>query len=164
MLFPPQCRQCPAGGVCPGQGVVHAREGYFLAQQPGGEIRSFQCLSSNQCVGGLQCLNDTDGEAKGLVTCCGQNRFSGNDNPMCGQCLPGHSEWGGKCVPCAQPNIPILLLYISGAFVFMVLFHAVSQSTRADTRLFFYFVQMMVIIDTFDITINICVVMMMLMM
>jgi hypothetical protein len=139
------CRPCPKGGYCPGVGIISAEQGYFLAVQDHGEVVSFPCDHDGQCVGGTECLNGTLLVIDSVtVTCCGNNRYSGSGNPLCGLCLPGHSEWGGKCVPCDKPNVPILFLYIFAAFIFMVAFHAVSQSTRADTRLFFYFVQMMV--------------------
>ena len=37
---------------------------------------------------------------------CGANRVppAGNGNPLCGQCLPGYSEWGGACVACPGVN------------------------------------------------------------
>jgi hypothetical protein len=75
-------------------------------------IRIVSCIflastTSLPCVALIDyCTRDGEGVScsfmniSGTLTrsCCGINRLPPAKNPLCGQCRPGYSEWGGSCV------------------------------------------------------------------
>ena len=45
------------------------------------------------------------------VSCCAANRLEAEVNPLCGVCVDGMSEWGGKCVPSKRPSVGRIFFY-----------------------------------------------------
>jgi hypothetical protein len=103
---------------------------------------AFYCLPG-LCAQGSAC-NTTQGEsAYGVTSCCGANRMPAVDNPLCGDCMEGYSDWGGKCVKCDSVNGGLIFMYVVLSFAFVMAFHLISQSTNSgDSSIFVYFAQM----------------------
>jgi hypothetical protein len=166
-----ECRICPTGASCAGilsfsfshspvlsiiysllfcycvvtkETGIAAEENYYLArQQSNGDVVAFWCLPG-LCSRSSSC-NTTNIEAAGstITSCCGSNRVSALDNPLCGACKDGYSEWGGVCVKCDKPNGPLIFMYVVISFAFVMAFHLVSQNKNSgDSTIFIYFVQM----------------------
>lgn len=64
---------------------------------------------------------------------------------MCvGACAPGYSLWGQRCVQCdegkAKPAIFAGFVFL--AWVYVIVFHRLAQTSPADSKLILYFFQM----------------------
>jgi len=82
-----QCFTCEQGLQCDGKADPVALTGYWTAEnKETGVWESYRCLPG-ACIGNSQC--DT-----------GRRNFT--DNKLCGQCIEGFSEWGGKCIKCGS--------------------------------------------------------------
>ena len=64
---------------------------------------------------------------------------------MCGACLPHFYEWGGVCMQCDGVNVLIVLGLLFAALLYCVLFHRLSRNVRPETKIFLYFVQMILL-------------------
>jgi hypothetical protein len=80
------------------------------------------------------------------ATCCASGRKP--QSLLCGTCLPGYSEWSGQCVPCKDIQGGYLVLFVAVSWIYVVLFHNVSQVDTADTKIFLYYVQMILVFFT----------------
>jgi hypothetical protein len=74
---------------------------------------------------------------------CGPNRVAAADNPLCGQCLSGHSEWGGACVACSGTNGGLVLGLLLLAWACVLAIHGFAQrsSTSSALRIAMFFWQ-----------------------
>lgn len=84
-----------------------------------------------------------DGGRCGADFTCGPNRVAAADNPLCGHCLPGHSEWGGTCVACSGVNGGLVLGLVVLAWVCVLVIHGFAQraSTSSSLRIAMFFWQ-----------------------
>jgi hypothetical protein len=86
-----------------------------------------------QCDGGRCADNFT----------CGPNRVAAEYNPLCGQCQPGYSEWGGACVACSGVNGGLVLGLLLLAWACVLAVHGFAQraSTSSSLRIAMFFWQ-----------------------
>ncbi len=67
---------------------------------------------------------------------CGANRVAAADNPLCGRCLPGHSEWDGACVACADgADGGLVLGLLVLAWVCVLAIHGFAQRASISSAL-----------------------------
>jgi hypothetical protein len=74
---------------------------------------------------------------------CASNRVAAEDNPLCGQCQPGYSEWGGACVACSGVNGGLVLGLLLLAWACVLAIHSFAQraSTSSSLRIAMFFWQ-----------------------
>jgi hypothetical protein len=122
------CAVCPEGADCPaGQNLTVSSLYYAARNATSMALQTFLC-DGNRCQSGGT---------------CGPNRPPASENPLCGSCDQGYSEWGGTCVACSGPNGALLLGLLVLAWVSVVAIHAMSQSTEdsGSLRITMYFWQ-----------------------
>lgn len=109
-----RCDACPDGTSCI-NGQVDVLAGFYVkTDETTGHMTSVAC--SSRCLAGGQCA---------------ANRVGAADNPLCGQCVSGYSEWGGHCVKCETTRWGVLVGLALLALAFTMVFHLVSQTSSA---------------------------------
>eukprot|EP00004_Rigifila_ramosa_P000237 TRINITY_DN1026_c0_g1_i1.p1 TRINITY_DN1026_c0_g1~~TRINITY_DN1026_c0_g1_i1.p1 ORF type:complete len:1525 (-),score=393.03 TRINITY_DN1026_c0_g1_i1:32-4579(-) len=73
-----ECKDCPTGADCLGGANIEAEDGYWYDAASD----AFYSCPLGYCVGGG----------------CTENRMG----TLCGECMPGFTKWGGKCLDCAS--------------------------------------------------------------
>jgi len=126
------CVNCPEKADCESRGSVKAFDGFYpeLNKETG-------AFTMKPCLSG-QCNN----------MACGSNRKPHAENPLCGQCLDGFSEWGGDCVECKSEGFTAFMMFI---FAFLIVLaglylHYSAQSYSGTLKIFIYFVQTLVLL------------------
>ncbi len=124
-----ECRFCPEGASCPALADMSTSPLFYATRDP-----VTLAVDTFLCDGG-RCAADFR---------CGANRVAAADNPLCGRCLPGHSEWGGACVACpdgADGGLVLGLLVL--AWVCVLAIHGFTQraSTSSALRIAMFFWQ-----------------------
>jgi hypothetical protein len=115
-----ECRLCPEGVDCPAlRNMTISSRYYALRDAVTLEVLTFLC----------------DGDRCAADGACGPNRLPASNNPLCGQCLPGHSEWAGACVPCAGPNGGLVFGLLLLAWACVLAIHVFSQSASSSSAL-----------------------------
>jgi hypothetical protein len=123
------CESCPSFGAQCSVDYVEAQNNYYLSVSTTAMITSIYCQPDH-------CTNNVEGvscatmvSTSGVITrsCCGVNRLPPDSNLLCGQCKPGYSEWGGRCVACESTNGGLLFLYVLISMLFVGIFHKLSQ-------------------------------------
>jgi WW domain/IPT/TIG domain len=137
------CALCPDGAVCSQRLPVVSIDGYWLSA-PVGEVASYKCKKS-RCVAGSSCFSD---EAQMVATghaslsCCSAGRAPATRNPLCGECQPGYSEWGGDCIPCDATNSGLVILFILVGYVILFgIYHITSVTSGAKLKVLVVFAQ-----------------------
>jgi hypothetical protein len=129
-----ECRFCPEGASCPALSNISISSRYYATRDP-----VTLTVHTYPCDGG-RCAADLE---------CGPNRVAAADNPLCGQCLPGHSEWGGACVACSDVNGGLLLGLLLLAWACVLAVHGFAQRSSANSALriamFFWQVSFLVV-------------------
>jgi hypothetical protein len=123
-----ECRFCPEGASCAALSNMTISPRYFAVRDPTTlAVQTYLC-------GGDRCA------ANGA---CGPNRVAAADNPLCGQCLPGHSEWDGSCLACSGVNGALVFGLLVLAWACMLVIHAFAQrsSTSSSLRIAMFFWQ-----------------------
>jgi hypothetical protein len=141
------CIPCPAGTTCPDGLSVRANiNKYVTFHSLTGEALVYDCQLGycTDCSG-----DDNPGSISPITgmaaqTCCASNRVTaiGNINPVCGQCNPGYSTWSGECVQCDRVHWDYVILFIIISWFYVYVFHKISQTTSSDTKIFLYYIQM----------------------
>jgi hypothetical protein len=124
-----ECRFCPAGASCPALADVSTSPLFYATRDP-----VTLAVDTFLCDGGRCAPNFS----------CGANRMAAEDNPLCGHCLPGHSEWGGACVACpGGANGGLVLGLLVLAWVCVLAIHGFAQraSTSSALRIAMFFWQ-----------------------
>jgi hypothetical protein len=76
-----------------------------------------------------------DGGRCAVDFACGANRVAAADNPLCGQCLPGYSEWGGACLACPGANGGLVLGLVVLAWACVLVIHGFAQRSSTSSAL-----------------------------
>jgi hypothetical protein len=122
------CRPCPTGAVCPGLTNMSISSRYYATLNPTTlAVETFLC-DRNRC---------------GANFTCGPNRAAAEDNPLCGRCLPGYSEWDGTCISCSGVNGGLVLGLLLLACACVLAIHSIAQraSTSSSLRIVMFFWQ-----------------------
>ncbi len=124
-----ECRLCPEGASCPALANMSISPRFYAVRNPVTmEVETFLC-------DGGRCAADFT---------CGANRVAAVDNPLCGLCLPGYSEWGGACVACpggANGGLVLGLLVLAWVCVLVIHGFAQRSSTSSALRIAMFFWQ-----------------------
>jgi hypothetical protein len=135
------CFPCPAGAVCAG-GRIDARPGVYLYMQDENQgVRALVCGDGGRCLGGHACGGNA---TSGVINCCTPNRLPPLQNPLCALCLPGYVEWNSACVRCDDQYGAVLFWLLLLTWVYLLVFHRLSQTTRGETKIFITFTQLYV--------------------
>jgi hypothetical protein len=124
-----ECRFCPEGASCPALSNMSTSPLFYALRDP-----VTLAVDTFLCDDGRCATNSS----------CGANRVAAADNPLCGRCLPGHAEWGGACVACADDaNGGLVLGLLVLAWVCVLAIHGFSQrsSTSSALRIAMFFWQ-----------------------
>jgi WW domain/IPT/TIG domain len=144
------CALCPAGALCSQRLPAIAREGYWLAPLSTGTVQPYRCklsgnggsgrcLSAYQCFPTEQSMADT---ALAAVSCCASGRVQAVSNVMCGECLPGYSEWSGTCIECTETDAGLVISYlIVGYVILFVVYYVTSTTSGAQLKILVMFTQ-----------------------
>jgi hypothetical protein len=122
------CLPCPEGAQCPSLATMSVSSRYYAVRDP-----VTMAVETFLCDGGRCAASFT----------CGANRVAAADNPLCGQCLPGHSEWDGACVACSGANGGLVLGLLLLAWACVLAIHGFAQrsSTSSALRIAMFFWQ-----------------------
>jgi hypothetical protein len=122
------CRFCPEGASCPALSSMSISPLYYAVRDP-----VTMAVDTFLCDGGRCAANFT----------CASNRVAAEDNPLCGRCQPGYSEWGGACVACSGVNGGLVLGLLLLAWVCVLAIHGFAQraSTSSSLRIAMFFWQ-----------------------
>jgi hypothetical protein len=90
-----------------------------------GELVTFECLP-NHCTRQGNCT---------------EGRKPAAENPLCGECEDGLSQWNTTCEACSSVRGDIIFLLLVVCFALVVIFHRLSQSTAGEIKIFMYFTQ-----------------------
>jgi hypothetical protein len=66
---------------------------------------------------------------------------SASNNPLCGRCADGFSEWGNECVACSSVNAGLWFFLVLLIWIVVLVYHAISQVTTGSLRITIYFWQ-----------------------
>jgi hypothetical protein len=113
------CRFCPQGADCPAQSNMTVSDSFYAVRNA-----TTMVVETFLCAGG-RCAADGG---------CGENRLQTN-NPLCGQCLPGYSEWNARCVACPGVNGALVFGLLLLAWLVVLVLHVFSQSTSGSSAL-----------------------------
>jgi hypothetical protein len=123
-----ECRFCPEGASCAALSDVAISPRYYAVRDPATlAVETFLC----------------DGRRCAANFACGTGRLPAEDNPLCGQCLPGHSEWDGACVACPGVNGGLVFGLLLLAWACVLVIHGFAQrgSTGSALRIAMFFWQ-----------------------
>jgi hypothetical protein len=123
-----ECLLCPAGVSCTAGADPKVATDYYAIKDPTTmALQTFRCEGA-RCAGRAS---------------CGPNRVAAEDNPLCGQCLRGFSEWHGECVKCTGVDGGLVfgLLVLAWACVLVVHVFAQRSSTSSALRITLFFWQ-----------------------
>jgi hypothetical protein len=129
-----ECRACPEGAVCPGRSNMTVSARYYV-------VCDANTLATETflCDGG-RCAADGH---------CSPNRVAAADNPLCGRCMPGYSEWDGTCVACPGANGGVILGLLVLAWTCVLALHGLTQRSSANSALriamFFWQVALLIV-------------------
>ena len=114
-----KCHEClsPLEAQCLSDGsiVSASAASFLLVDQAAATVSSAVCYSG-RCLPGEQCLDYEHGavriELTGLrvINCCSAHRLPASENPLCGQCEDGYSEWNGACALCDWSHVSVGLV------------------------------------------------------
>jgi hypothetical protein len=123
-----ECRFCPEGASCPALSDMTISPLYYATRDP-----VSLAVDTYLCDGG-RCAADFT---------CSPNRVAAADNPLCGRCLPGHSEWAGVCMACPSVNGALVFGLLLLAWVCVLAIHGFAQrsSTGSALRIAMFFWQ-----------------------
>ena len=147
------CLLCLAGAVCEAATISSAAD-HYMARDSDGRLQSYLC-PPDLCV---PCPTDalqmhalganTNASASGasllafdnVATCCAAHRDPAS--PLCGACLSGYEDWGGRCRPCTSSNGGLIagFLLLTTALVAW-LAHSASNASVGLTAVVMYFLQ-----------------------
>ncbi len=114
------CQPCPAGVDCAAGVDPSVMADYYAIRDPVTlSLQTFPC-------GGSRCASNA---------LCSSNRAPAGGNPLCGQCLPGFSEWDGECVACPGVNIGLVFGLLLLAWVCVLVIHGFSQRSSNSSAL-----------------------------
>jgi hypothetical protein len=115
-----ECRLCPSGADCPALRNMTISPRYYAVRDAATlAVQTFLCDGSRCAVDGA----------------CGPNRVPAEDNPLCGQCLSGYSEWDGACIACPGTNGGLVFGLLLLAWACTLAIHALSQSDSGSGAL-----------------------------
>jgi hypothetical protein len=114
------CRYCPEGADCPAQSNMSISPRYYAVRNA-----TTMVVQTFLCAGG-RCAADG---------ACGSNRLPAAQNPLCGACHPGHSEWNGSCVACPGVNAGLVFGLLLLAWLVVLVLHFFSQSVSGSSAL-----------------------------
>jgi DNA-binding beta-propeller fold protein YncE len=128
-----ECRFCPEGADCPALSNMSISPAFYAVRDAATlEVLTYLC-DGGRCA--------ADGA-------CGPHRLPAKQNPLCGQCIAGFSEWGGECVPCASASgglvVGLLLLAWTCVFAIHVCSQSVSGSSALRIVMFFWQVALLI--------------------
>jgi hypothetical protein len=55
--------------------------------------------------------------------------------------LPDYVDWSGQCVYCTSTNVPLILLLVLVAWLYVLFFYRTAQGESAASRILLMFVQ-----------------------
>jgi hypothetical protein len=68
------------------------------------------------------------------------------NNPLCGRCAPGYAVDGNQCIAdCTKANGGRVFGLLVLAFFLLCIFHKTTRSGSPDTKILFYYVQMILL-------------------
>ncbi len=107
-------------------------------------LRSTRCLPGycDMCEAG-EAPSVSDELVPGRTySCCTENRPAASSNPLCGQCSkPDYYVSDRSCVYCVETNGGLAFAVVMLTWLYVTLFHSLSQINRSDTRIFLNLVQ-----------------------
>ncbi len=114
------CRLCPAGVDCAaGAGPTILAGFYGVIDSMTLALQTFRCE-------GARCVE------KGA---CGSNRAPAWENPLCGRCAEGFSEWVGECVACSGVNVWLVLGLLLLGWLCVLAVHVFAQRSSSGSEL-----------------------------
>ncbi len=115
-----QCSPCPQGADCPAlQDMLVSPRYYAVRNATTRAVVTYVC-DGDRCLANGQ---------------CGPRRLPADENPLCGRCQAGDSEWGGSCVTCGDGSGGLILAAVLAAWVCVMVIHGLSQSTLGSSAL-----------------------------
>lgn len=143
------CILCLAGAQCEAATISSAAD-HYMARDSAGRLQSYLCppdlcvpcpvemhaLGANASAPSSPSLLAFDN----VVTCCSDNRDPAS--PLCGSCMSGYEDWGGRCRPCTSSNAGLIagFLILTTALVAW-LAHSASNASVGLTAIVMYFLQ-----------------------
>jgi len=126
------CHRCPEKTVCE-NGQANNTAGMWVYADAHAGMKSYSC-PSGYCLPNKECAE-------------GRKPFD-TPNVLCGECLDGYSEWGGKCKDCSNgTNGGLVFLYLLFSWAYVLVTHYLSQSQAAGlNKIFMFFAQSSVFI------------------
>ncbi len=144
------CNKCGVGISCT-NGIVSVVNGYWLSGglakfTPPINISDTEPTGPVEPVaeeGDLNAVPCPDGYCQTGAT-CGANRVPYENNPLCGKCLDGYSQWSDSCVECRSADIGLLIAFLAMGFAGTCVLYVTSNSNKAQTdaslQIFMYFI------------------------
>jgi WW domain/Tyrosine-protein kinase ephrin type A/B receptor-like len=124
------CTPCPPNADCTSGAPVAAAKYWLDVDPASGRVTVYPCSNSAAC---------TDiGE-------CAVNRKPASENPLCAACETGFQEWGSECVRCEEAQYGIIFGLVVFLFVFVLLYHFLSQAASPFLGVVMYFLQMVLL-------------------
>jgi FG-GAP repeat/Tyrosine-protein kinase ephrin type A/B receptor-like len=159
------CSPCPPEVRCSPRSQPQALTGFWVsrtlpsdAAAPGAasDLSTRRCGYS-RCVDSRACeasdsastsshTNNYTSTTLQVFSCCGSNRLPANENPLCGRCLSGYTEWNNECVQCDSVNGGLVFLVIILIWVYSIVIIRLSQTSSQSGKVMFYFMQMTLIV------------------
>jgi hypothetical protein len=138
------CALCPSGATCGQRLPVQNQVGYWLSPQLAGDVLSYKCVQG-RCIAASSCFPSTSAMIStgfASVSCCSEGRVSAHNNPLCGICTTGYSEWNGTCIPCESTNYGLIAAYVVlGYMILFGVYHITSSTSGAKLKVLVLFGQ-----------------------
>ncbi len=134
--FEANCQACPVGMTCSGADGIVPDPAFFVYADADRVLQAKPCLPG-YCEA---CPNRTSNVANDIAaaqtySCCTVNRPPSAINPLCGQCSkPDYFLNSGSCVYCVETQWRLVILVLLCTWLYMTVFHSLSQISRSDTR------------------------------
>jgi len=112
------CVACPSNAICDGSTRVIATQNNWLSFDADGFVALYECPPD-------MCLANSE---------CGAGREPASENPLCGKCQAGLSNWGGACVECDGQTEGRFVAMFLVLFVFVLLLFFFVRSSGSSER------------------------------
>lgn len=153
------CDDCPDGGDCaPGLPVTAQRNRWLYeedaraakATNSAGTVLSVPC-EPGRCRDASSCFTSNAERQATLersdfahFSCCAPGRLPAANNPGCGACLAGRSEWSGECVECTSVSGGLVVAFLLlGVALLLALERLTRRSSGAAVKIVVAFAQIL---------------------
>ncbi len=114
------CSLCPTGVDCAAGSDPRVQAQFYSLRDPVTyALQTFRCEGS-RCTGNAS---------------CGSNRVAAEQNPLCGLCETGFSEWNGDCVVCPAVNGGLMMGLLLLGWMCVLAVHGFAQRSSTSSAL-----------------------------